>query len=241
MNFRKIILIFIIPFFLTGCVSAKYTLDIDKNLKVSEEVFISATSEYFGSFYKNNPITIVKEWYNDSENKNSLTKNNYSHELVTENVTYPGVLVKKKYDNLSEYQSLIECSKTLKGVHPELFDRYKFGENIEVLYNSIIEDYIIENNRIGGVILKNALGVVGIIVILGICVMPVIKLGILTLIYNLAAGIIEPVSDEKIVKLLEEMGGTFKLLFGILCVLSAMLIIGVTLVVKISNSGMMYK
>ena len=92
-----------------------------------------------------------------------------------------------------------------------------------------------------GVILKNALGVVGIIVIIGICVMPVIKLGILTLIYNLAAGIIEPVSDEKIVKILEEMGGIFKVLFGILCVLSAMLIIGVTLVVKISNSGMMYK
>lgn len=34
---------------------------------------------------------------------NSLIKNNYSHELVTENVTYPGVLVKKKYDTLSEY------------------------------------------------------------------------------------------------------------------------------------------
>ena len=92
-----------------------------------------------------------------------------------------------------------------------------------------------------GVILKNALGVVGVIVIIGTSVIPVIKLGVLTLIYNLAAGIIEPVSDEKIVKLLEEMGETFKLLFGILCVLSAMLIIGVTLVVKISNSGMMYK
>lgn len=92
-----------------------------------------------------------------------------------------------------------------------------------------------------GVILKNALGVIGIIVIIGICVMPVVKLGVLTIIYNLASAIIEPVSDEKIVKLLEEMGGTFKLLFGILCALSAMLIIGVTLVVKISNSGMMYK
>lgn len=92
-----------------------------------------------------------------------------------------------------------------------------------------------------GVILKNALGVVGIIVIIGICIMPVVKLGVLTVIYNLAAAIIEPVSDEKIVKLLEEMGGVFKLLFGILCALSAMLIIGVTLVVKISNSGMMYK
>lgn len=92
-----------------------------------------------------------------------------------------------------------------------------------------------------GVILKNALGIVGIIVIMGICIMPVIKLGVLTIIYNLAAAIIEPVSDEKIVKLLEEMGETFKLLFAILCSLSVMLIIGVTLIVKISNSGMMYK
>lgn len=103
MKLKKIVLILAIPFFLTGCVSAKYTLDIDKDLKISEEVFISATSEYFGSFYKNNPITIVKEWYNDDEMLNSLIKNNYSHELVTENVTYPGVLVKKKYDTLSEY------------------------------------------------------------------------------------------------------------------------------------------
>jgi stage III sporulation protein AE len=92
-----------------------------------------------------------------------------------------------------------------------------------------------------GVILKNAVGIVGIIVVIGICIAPVIKLGILTIIYNLAAGIIEPVTDGKIVKLLEEMGGIFKLLFAILCTLSVMLIIGVTLVVKISNSGMMYK
>lgn len=92
-----------------------------------------------------------------------------------------------------------------------------------------------------GVILKNAVGVVGVIIIIGICVVPIIKLGTLSIIYNLASGIIEPIADEKIVKLLEEMGGIFKLLFGIICALSVMLIIGVTLVVKISNSGMMYR
>ncbi|MCI8700527.1 MAG: stage III sporulation protein AE [Clostridia bacterium] len=92
-----------------------------------------------------------------------------------------------------------------------------------------------------GVILKNAVGVVGVIVIIGICVVPIIKLGTLSIIYNLASGIIEPIADEKIVKLLEEMGGIFKLLFGIICALSVMLIIGITLVVKISNSGMMYR
>lgn len=92
-----------------------------------------------------------------------------------------------------------------------------------------------------GVILKNAVGFVGVIVVLGICIMPIIKVGILSIIYNVASAIIQPVADEKIVKLLDEMGGVFKLLLGILCSLSVLLIIGITMVVKISNSGMMYR
>ena len=92
-----------------------------------------------------------------------------------------------------------------------------------------------------GVILKNAVGLVGVIVILGICLMPIIKIATLSIIYSLASAIIQPVADDKIVKLLDEMGGVFKLLLGILCALSVLLIIGVTMVVKISNSGMMYR
>ena len=92
-----------------------------------------------------------------------------------------------------------------------------------------------------GVILKNAVGIVGVIVILGICVAPIIKIATLSIIYSLAAAIIQPVADSKIVKLLDEMGGVFKLLLGILCALSVLLIIGITMVVKISNSGMMYR
>ena len=59
--------------------------------------------------------------------------------------------------------------------------------------------------------------------------------------YNLSSAIIEPIADEKIVKLLEEFGNIFKLLLAILCSVSVMLIIGTTLIVKISNSGMMYR
>lgn len=92
-----------------------------------------------------------------------------------------------------------------------------------------------------GVILKNAVGFIGVIVILGICLMPIIKIGILSLIYSLASAVVQPVSDEKIVKLLDEMSGVFKLLLGILCAISVLFIIGVTMVVKISNSGMMYR
>lgn len=92
-----------------------------------------------------------------------------------------------------------------------------------------------------GVILKNAVGFVGVIVVLGICVMPIIKIGTLSIIYSLASAVIQPIADEKIVKLLDEMAGVFKVLLGILCSLSVLFIIGVTMVVKISNSGMMYR
>ena len=45
----------------------------------------------------------------------------------------------------------------------------------------------------------------------------------------------------KIVKLLEEMGNTFKMLLAIMCSVSVMLIVGTTLVLKITNSGLMYR
>ena len=92
-----------------------------------------------------------------------------------------------------------------------------------------------------GVILKNAVGFVGVFVILSICIMPIIKIGTLSMIYSLASAVVQPIADEKIVKLLDEMSGVFKLLLGILCALSVILIIGITMVVKISNSGMMYR
>lgn len=90
-------------------------------------------------------------------------------------------------------------------------------------------------------ILKNAVGIVGVIIIIGICVIPIVKLTVLMIIYYLGAAICQPIADEKIIKLLDQMGDTFKTLLAILCSISVMFIIGVTLVIKISNSGLMYR
>ena len=92
-----------------------------------------------------------------------------------------------------------------------------------------------------GIVLKNAVGFVGVIVIIGICMMPIIKLGILTICYKLASSVCEPIADGKIVSLLEQIGDIFKILLAILSAISFMVIIGTTLVIKISNSGMMYR
>lgn len=90
-------------------------------------------------------------------------------------------------------------------------------------------------------ILKNAVGVVGVIIIIGICIVPIIKLSVLTMLYYLAAAICQPIADTKIMKLLEQMGDTFKILLAILCSVAVMLMIGVTIAIKMSNSGMMYR
>ena len=90
-------------------------------------------------------------------------------------------------------------------------------------------------------ILKNAVGIVGLIVIIAICVKPIIKLLLLMGTYYIGSAICEPIADNKIVSLLEQMGDTFKILLAILCSLSVMLIVGTALVMKISNSSLMYR
>ena len=92
-----------------------------------------------------------------------------------------------------------------------------------------------------GVILKNAVGLIGVMIVLGICIMPILKLASITFAYKLLAGVIQPIADDKVTNLLEQMGDIFKIFLAILTSISFMIIIGTTLVLKISNSGMMYR
>lgn len=90
-------------------------------------------------------------------------------------------------------------------------------------------------------VLKNAVGIVGVVVIIGICIVPIIKITVLMVTYYLTSAVCQPIADEKIVSLLGQIGDTFKILLAIMISVSVMLIIGVTIVIKISNSGLMYR
>lgn len=98
----KKIFLLIIPFLLTGCASVSYNLKINKDLSVVEDVKMTATKEYFDSYYKNLPITIVKQAY-ESEWMDVVKQNEYDYKLVKDNVRYPTIFVNKKYDNLNKY------------------------------------------------------------------------------------------------------------------------------------------
>ena len=89
-------------------------------------------------------------------------------------------------------------------------------------------------------IIKNAMGVIGIVVIISICIKPILNLAALSITYYLGAALCEPIADEKIVGIMEQIGGTFKIFLAVMFGITALLIIGIAIVMKLSNSGLMY-
>lgn len=92
-----------------------------------------------------------------------------------------------------------------------------------------------------GNILKNSVGMIGIIIILGIILLPIIKLIVLLVSFKLASALCEVVADTKIVKLIDQIADSYKILLAILFSVSIMFIVGITIVIKITNSALMYK
>ena len=90
-------------------------------------------------------------------------------------------------------------------------------------------------------ILKNAVGFVGILVIIGICIAPVLKLALLSFAYYVASCVCQPIADEKVIGLLDSIGDTFKILLAIIFCLAVMLIVGLTIVMKVSNGTLLYR
>lgn len=59
--------------------------------------------------------------------------------------------------------------------------------------------------------------------------------------FYLTSAICEVIGDEKIVKLISQISDSYKILLAILISVSVMFIIGITLVLKITNSSLMYR
>lgn len=92
-----------------------------------------------------------------------------------------------------------------------------------------------------GNILKNSIGVIGVVIILGIVLVPLIKILVLWISFKLTSAVCEIVADVKIVKLISQIADNYKILLAILFSISVMFIIGITLVLKITNSSLMYR
>lgn len=84
-------------------------------------------------------------------------------------------------------------------------------------------------------IIKNSTGIIGIIVVASICLKPILNLTAFTITYYIGSALAEPIADKKIVSLIESMAGTFKILLGVMFAITAAIIIGLGIVMKITT------
>ena len=66
----------------------------------------------------------------------------------------------------------------------------------------------------GAAILKNSVGVFGMLVVLGMCILPFLQLGVHYLMYKITAALSATVADSRIAGLIDGIGGAFGLVLG---------------------------
>ena len=86
-----------------------------------------------------------------------------------------------------------------------------------------------------GAVVKNAVGASGIVMLCIICIPPIIKLGIMQMMFKLISAITEPISDRRISGMLWEIGEAFVALFGVVVLTAVMFIINICIILRFTT------
>ena len=86
--------------------------------------------------------------------------------------------------------------------------------------------------------IKNAVGIIGIIVVVSISVGIILKLTTCTIAYYFGSAICQPIADNRIIEVVESIAGTYKILLAIVLTVTIVLIVGVAIVMKVSNTAL---
>ncbi len=89
------------------------------------------------------------------------------------------------------------------------------------------------------VVLKNAVGVTGAIVLAAIAAIPLVKIAASLIIFRLAAAVAQPIADPKIIKGLSSLAESIGTLFSMVAAVAVMFIIVLAVVVNAGNTAVM--
>ena len=84
-------------------------------------------------------------------------------------------------------------------------------------------------------LLKNAVGVSGLIIMCGICIAPIIKIGIMQLMLKLCAALAEPVTDRRISAMLWSVSESITSVFGVLILTAVLFLINICLIISVTG------
>lgn len=89
------------------------------------------------------------------------------------------------------------------------------------------------------VLIKNSVGIIGIICLIAIAAFPLIKIAAILIVFRLTAAVTEPISEPKITNCITEIANSVSLLFSMLAASTVMFIIVLTVVINAGNTVIM--
>lgn len=90
-------------------------------------------------------------------------------------------------------------------------------------------------------LVKNAVGIAGVVILLFLCAFPAVKILALALIYNICAAVLQPLGDSPIIGCLETIGKTMIYVFAALAAVGLMFFLAVTIILTAGNAAVMLR
>ncbi len=90
-------------------------------------------------------------------------------------------------------------------------------------------------------LIKNGVGIAAIVVLTLICAVPIIKISALILVYKCTAAVVQPISDERIVKCMDQIGSSCSLLLGSTATVAIMFMIAIVMMIGMGNMSAMMR
>lgn len=87
------------------------------------------------------------------------------------------------------------------------------------------------------VVIKNSVGILGIICLILIALRPVLKLGALLIIFRITAAVAEPVSEPKLITCISRLGDSISVLFSMIAAVTVMFVIVMTIMINAGSSA----
>jgi len=90
-------------------------------------------------------------------------------------------------------------------------------------------------------VLKDAIGFIGVLILITLVLTPVLKIVMFLFLYGGAAALIEPFAENRLVKCINETVGVGKVVLAMVLTVSIMFIIGIVAMLKMTNSIAMFR
>jgi stage III sporulation protein AE len=90
-------------------------------------------------------------------------------------------------------------------------------------------------------LVKNAVGITGVVILILLCAFPAIKILVLALIYNVAAAMLQPLGDNSIIQCLNTIGKNMIYVFAALIAVGFMFFLAITIIITAGNLSMMMR